>query len=223
VRVSDLYAEPPERFIAARDALADELRASAPALARRIGRLRKPTLAVHALNVLARRQPSDLKRLVEEKARDRDLVARLVKEAAAVMKDAGHEPTAAQLRQVEQTLLAGPLASPEDRAALLDGRLAQPLALGDLDAMLALAARDLHSRAEGSPKEDRPEILRAVRDAAEQARANSERLIESAREARERARRALANAEAARLAAEASIEEAKAKERAFRAAHRRAS
>ncbi|MEU3453856.1 hypothetical protein ABZ671_09670 [Micromonospora sp. NPDC006766] len=67
--VQRLYATPPDRFVAARDAaVAEARRAGDPTVAREIGRLRRPTVAAWLVNLLAIRRPelvADLAQLAE--------------------------------------------------------------------------------------------------------------------------------------------------------------
>lgn len=74
----ELYAEPPERFVAARDAAVAAARAEGDrALATAIGRLRKPTVGAWLVNLLAWHAPDDLAALYavgdELRAAQRDL------------------------------------------------------------------------------------------------------------------------------------------------------
>ncbi|HVM12711.1 MAG TPA: hypothetical protein VM287_00070 [Egibacteraceae bacterium] len=65
-RIDELFALPPDAFTAARDALVTELRAAGDRDgAIRVKGLRKPTIAAWALNEVARRDPSGLRRLRE--------------------------------------------------------------------------------------------------------------------------------------------------------------
>lgn len=239
MRVADLYAEPPERFIGARDALADSLRATDPMLATHVQGLRKPTLALWVVNQLARRHAADVHRFVAEKARDRALLERLLKQAIKIFAEEDHRPDPVQLRRVEETLLASAMVSPEDRDALLEGRLGRPLVLGDIDTLLALAAsrgaserprpgppraghraQPLGSVRPSDPATQRAEALRVAKKAEEIARATAERLAAAAHAAEERADRARVEARAAQRAAEASAREAKKKATAARNAAR---
>ncbi|MET8836394.1 hypothetical protein ABZV78_21070 [Micromonospora sp. NPDC004540] len=67
--VQRLYATPPDRFVAARDAAVNEARrAGDPKAAREIGKLRRPTVAAWLVNLLAIRRPelvADLAQLAE--------------------------------------------------------------------------------------------------------------------------------------------------------------
>ncbi len=226
MRPADLDALHPDRFVAARDALADSLRETDPAGARHVQGLRKPTVSLWVVNQLARRRPKEVARLVSEGVRDRSLLDRLVKAAAPIFEEIAAPATAEQLRRVEETLLASPLVSPAERAALLEGRLGKALVLGDLDTMLALAASRKATARTATPRaprarrgrstrenieKQREEALHVARKAASIARETASRLADAADAAEERARRAKADAQAALRAARASARDARAK------------
>src|ERR1044071_2059980 len=68
----DLYATPPAEFIHARDALAKRLRAEGKTTdAARVQRLRKPTLALWALNRAVRTTPAHVRAFLDALARVR--------------------------------------------------------------------------------------------------------------------------------------------------------
>ncbi|MCW3815313.1 hypothetical protein ONA91_12700 [Micromonospora sp. DR5-3] len=86
--VQRLYATPPDRFVAARDAAAAEARqAGDPKAAREIGKLRRPTVAAWLVNLLAIRRPelvADLAQLAESlRAAQRDLRGAKLRELSA--------------------------------------------------------------------------------------------------------------------------------------------
>ncbi|MFF3856866.1 hypothetical protein [Micromonospora sp. NPDC002575] len=139
-----LYTEPPEAFVATRDAAVAEARRSGdPAAAREIARLRRPTVAAWLVNLLALRRPdlvADLTQLAEAlRAAQRDLrgprlrelsaqrraaVAALVAEARRLAADAEGGPPAGKLPlgEVEATL----------NAALSDAEVAEQVRSGRL-------------------------------------------------------------------------------------------
>ncbi|MGY3516726.1 hypothetical protein ACVMYR_10485 [Micromonospora sp. PTRAS2] len=139
-----LYTEPPEGFVATRDAAVAEARRSGdPATAREIARLRRPTVAAWLVNLLALRRPelvADLTRLAEAlRAAQRDLrgprlrelsaqrraaVAALVAEARRLAADVEGGPPAGKLPlgEVEATL----------NAALSDAEVAEQVRSGRL-------------------------------------------------------------------------------------------
>ncbi|MFI0792790.1 hypothetical protein ACH4OY_08830 [Micromonospora rubida] len=142
--VRRLYEEPPDRFVATRDAaVAEARRAGDPAMAREIARLRRPTVAAWLVNLLAVRCPelvADLGQLAEAlRAAQRDLsgprlrelsaqrravVAALVAEVRRLAADAEGGPPGGKLplAEVEATL----------NAALSDTAVAEQVRTGRL-------------------------------------------------------------------------------------------
>lgn len=62
-RIDELFRRPPGEFVAARDALAKELRAHDRAASDEVKALRKPTVAAHGLNLAARDDPDGVQEL----------------------------------------------------------------------------------------------------------------------------------------------------------------
>jgi hypothetical protein len=142
--VRRLYTEPPDRFVATRDAaVAEARRAGDPAAAREIARLRRPTVAAWLVNLLALRRPElvadltslaealraaqrDLRgpRLRELSAQRRGVVAALVAEARRLAGEVEGAPPAGKLplAEVEATL----------NAALSDADVAEEVRAGRL-------------------------------------------------------------------------------------------
>jgi hypothetical protein len=141
----ELYGLPPGEFTGARDARAKELRGAGDRdAANAVKALRRPTVAAWALNQLARRRRKELDKLLaagddlraaqeellaggdragfqEAAARERDLVAKLASDAAALASEAGERGTGLQ-EKVAETLHAAAL--DEDTAdELRAGRL----------------------------------------------------------------------------------------------------
>ncbi|MBK8459591.1 MAG: hypothetical protein IPL43_04860 [Micropruina sp.] len=147
-----LYAAPPEEFIASRTALAKQLRTTGePALARQVAALRKPTRGSWLINLLSRRHPGrlaalgslaealltahrdggsgELLRLSAERTR---LVAELTRAAMECGREAGYSPTDAIRAEVTGTLTAA-LTDPEVARLATRGHLsasASPAAFG---------------------------------------------------------------------------------------------
>jgi hypothetical protein len=141
----ELYGLPPGEFTGARDERAKELRGAGDRdAANAVKALRRPTVAAWALNQLARRRRKELDKLLaagddlraaqeellaggdragfqEAAARERDLVAKLASDAAALASEAGERGTGLQ-EKVAETLHAAAL--DEDTAdELRAGRL----------------------------------------------------------------------------------------------------
>jgi len=146
-----LYAEPPDRFVAAREEAAARARdAGDPALARQIVKLRRPTIAAWLVNLLSLRRPdligqlgelatamrgaqrelrgADLREL---SAQRRTLVSALVGEVRGLVADADPraDPARLPLAEVETTL----------NAALSDADVAEQVSSGRLLRAVAYA------------------------------------------------------------------------------------
>jgi hypothetical protein len=78
-RVDELFALPPEEFVAARDALAVELKAAGESPeATRVKALRRPTVAAWAVNQVARAHPDEVEELLSAGREFRDAQRRLM-------------------------------------------------------------------------------------------------------------------------------------------------
>jgi hypothetical protein len=147
----ELYAVPPEDFVALRDQLAAQARDGGDgALAKQIAALRKPTAGAWLANLLTREHPDQVRELVElgealreaqagldaaqlrELGRQRhQVVAALVALARRTAGEHGHPAGAAAANDLEGTLTAA-LADPEAAKALQSGRLAHGLTYAGL-------------------------------------------------------------------------------------------
>ncbi|WP_106816492.1 transposase [Microbacterium timonense] len=203
----ELYTLPPAQFTAARNARASD---AAPALAKRIKALRKPTVAAWTVNLLAREgqladavelsgalreaqedlDAAELSRLGRQR---RQLVAALAKQAVALAEQAGGSVSAAAREDVEKTINAAVMDAAA-AAAVLTGRLITPLEAGDIEpgALAEAVGGSLPGVKAPRPRDDLAE--RRARKAAEKAAREAERLAnEAERElARVDARRAKA-------------------------------
>lgn len=143
-----LYAVPPRRFVAERDAAVARARTAGDAeIARAITRLRRPTVAAWLVNLLALRRPELLAELAvlaealqaaqrelqggmlrDLTAQRRSVVSALVRSAEALAREV--DPDAAggtlPLAEVESTLTAA-LADPQVAAQVRAGRLQRPV------------------------------------------------------------------------------------------------
>jgi hypothetical protein len=137
-----LYTRPPSEFVAARRAAVDRARREGDrALAERIGALRRPTAAAHALNLFARAQPEQVEqlralgqglrdaqtrlqgsRLRELAAQRNALVTALAEQTRRVAAEAGQAVGEQAAADIDQTL----------RAILADERAAEEFAAGRL-------------------------------------------------------------------------------------------
>ncbi|SCF37028.1 hypothetical protein GA0074695_6199 [Micromonospora viridifaciens] len=130
--VQRLYATPPDRFVAARDAaVAEARRAGDPKAAREIGRLRRPTVAAWLVNLLAIRRPelvADLAQLAESlRAAQRELRGGKLRELSAQRRAV----VGALVSEVRKLAAAEPDAPPAGK-----------LPLGEVEATLNAALSD---------------------------------------------------------------------------------
>ena len=157
--VRALYREPPERFVAARDALAAKLRETEQGEhAAVVKALRRPTVPAWAVNRLADREPESIAalldagaevraaqqaalsssrhadRLREATTARREVVSRLTRLADGFLREAGRS-TASHLDDVRATLEAAsvdPDAAERLRAGTLDRPVRESAGLGDV-------------------------------------------------------------------------------------------
>ena len=227
----DLYGLPLEDFVAERDALATRLRAADRAEeAKTVKAMRKPSVAIWAINHAARAHPEEVERLAavgdrlereqqemlagegpaELRAADAErkrLIARLADAAAAALERAGSSP-ASHRDRIRNTLLAASVDA-DARARLRSGTLAEELTASGFETVLALGAP---APAPGSDEErDEAAARRAARleKDADRAEREAARLVARADEAeataaavRDRADRAVAAAKEARARAD---------------------
>jgi hypothetical protein len=230
----ELYGLPPGEFTRARDARVKKLRKEDREAADAVKGLRKPSVAAWALNQLARRRPKDLDRLLtagedlrsaqeellaggdraafqEAAAKERDLVAGLSGEAAALASEAGQSGTGLQ-EKVAETLHAAALDA-EIAEELRSGRLVREReAIGGFGAMAAppSAAKAPPKRQSKKPKADsKPDRSARREDAEHRQRLAAAKTDERhARRELESAASALAHAQERADAAEAHAAEA---------------
>ncbi|MEW2303160.1 hypothetical protein AB0958_24850 [Streptomyces sp. NPDC006655] len=146
--VDELYRLAPGDFTAVRDERARAARADGDRqLAERIRRLRRPTLAAWASNLLVREQPEEAERLLrlgaalrqahrdldgeqlrELSARQHQLTFALSGQAARLAAEAGQR-ISDEIRQEVQDTLHAVLADPETAAQWAEGQLTKPLRL----------------------------------------------------------------------------------------------
>ncbi|MGW4688887.1 hypothetical protein ACWEPM_28885 [Streptomyces sp. NPDC004244] len=230
--VTELYGLRPARFVAARDAyVARARREKDTAGARRIGSLRKPTLALWAVGLFARARPGEAEGLLRLGAQLRTahreldgaqlralsreqhkVIDALARDTVRLAAEAGERTTGSVLREVERILHAL-LTDEEAGRQWLAGRLTaaprSPVGFEGVEPApsAAAAARKPPEPAELPPeprakRRPEPEPPPPARDAAAERRARE-------REGRVRAaRRAAAEAGAERERAEADLAEA---------------
>jgi hypothetical protein len=213
--IDALYAEPPESFTEARDALVKRLKADGDAgSAKRVGALRKPVRSAWAVNRLVREERSSIEELIavgerlrtaqqramsgagadelrERSDERRKLVTGLAQRAATLLE--ADEPPAALLEDVSATLEAASI--DEDAARqVLEARLVKPLrrpaGFGDVSGLRAMPG------GRASTERDAP-----ARASAEQ-RAEERRHERERRAAEERERKAREHVERLRAGVE---------------------
>jgi hypothetical protein len=240
----ELYGLPPGEFTEARDALVKRLRADKEReLANEVKALRKPTLAAWALNQLVRNRRKDVERLIaagnklraaQEKlvssgdrsgfqraaAKERELVAQLASDAAALAAEAGAGSSQGLEEKLGATLHAAAL-DDETAAELAAGRVLRErkavAGFGGIE-MAPAPARPAPKRARPA-KADKDEAARRKREQAEQAEQTKAREELSAARLEERKAGRERDA-AAKAAARAAERLGKAEERAAEAARR---
>lgn len=248
-RLRALYAAAPSDFTAARDALARELAAEGSADARRVKRLRRPTLPVWLVNTLARERPKELGALLAAGDRLRqaqvralrgdtadlrsansdlsDSVADLLRAAADISAaKLGRDPAASLLGEVERGLRAATTADAPVRAALESGVLEQLPEPGGLELLAGLSTVSPARAASGDDAAEKPRTPRPDAPATPDSRPKPNARAKAGARALERARKAeerLARAQAARRERERrrSAAEAERRERAERRADSR--
>lgn len=190
--VQRLYATPPDRFVAARDAaVAEARRAGDPKGAREIGKLRRPTVAAWLVNLLAIRRPelvADLAQLAESlRSAQRDLRGGKLRELSAQRRAV----VGALVAEVRKLAAAEPAAPPVGKLPLGEVEATLNAALSDTEvAEQVRAGRLLRStHYAGFGEVPRPQ-LRLVTGGGEEEPAVPDRAAERAESRRTRDQRA---------------------------------
>ena len=177
--LAQLYAVPPEEFVATRTRLVREARAGGDAqVAKELGRARRPTVAAWAVNTVVREHPDQAERLqslghrmraaqaeldvavMNELQRERDhFLGTWADEADAAGRRAGRPLTSAVGEEVRATLIAA-LAEEEAMQAVLSGHLTRALrysGFGEVDlseAVVRTSSGAVLSVVPGAPAEE---------------------------------------------------------------------
>ncbi|SFO00648.1 hypothetical protein [Mycetocola miduiensis] len=150
--LSDLYLRAPTEFVTVRTARVQAARDDGDAeLAKRIGRLSKPSTAAWLMNLLAARRTTDVDDIVELGALIRDaeknmdaqdlrqlgkqriaLIRALARQGEALAAEAGQKVSAAAMLEVEQTLHAA-MSDPAAADAARSGRLVRALSSNGIE------------------------------------------------------------------------------------------
>ena len=228
----ELYAVPPEEFIALRTARQDEAKADGDkALAKEIGALPKPSAAAWACNLLVREQRAEIEGLVElgdllreaqeNLAGDQLQALNVQRRAAAHRADpagVGARPRARppgehapSPTQVEETLRAA-MTDPDAGEALLTGRLTSPMSYSGMGTRVgrptsgSCTRRSPSRTATPAAKAREGSAPKQTGESAADRRAREQE--EARRAAEEKRQRELARAREAAEAAAAAAEEA---------------
>jgi hypothetical protein len=207
----ELYAVPPEDFIALRTARQNDARAGGDkGLATAIGALPKPSTAAWVSNLLVRAHRTEIEGLVELGGLMREaqenlagdqmrtlgvqrnqVVSALTRQASALAREHGRRISSAIADQVEETLRAA-MADPEAGEALLTGRLTAPMSYSGLGTTVSRPDLRLVRPPAGErkpPPATRPAATERSSTTADQRRRAREREREEERRAAERQRR----------------------------------
>jgi hypothetical protein len=235
--LDDLYANPPATFTSARNDLAQRLKQAGQVdAAARVKQLRKPTVALWAVNQLARRNPDEVRALLDAgdrlrvaqqaalggdsqplraaTAEERKLLRGLTQRGEALLLEAGHSP---DTRRIAATLQAAAV----DQAArelLEQGRLSEELEATGFGAFAGMEIPSASKPEETTPKAPSPAVqrrrqerLRKLREDVAKAKRNAtkaERATASAEAALGEARRKAAQANESLVHAEVELEKA---------------
>lgn len=222
--VDQLYSAPRESFVAARNALAKQLKESGETeTAAAVARLRKPTLAAWALNQVARTEGDQVRKLLAaqqemqeassadalRKAGERrqELIARLTQQAADLLDEGGHGGQAGR-DKIQLTLLAlgtNPQAAEAFRLGHLTDDV-EPTSSWDVALAQTGAERPARRQSARATKE-----LKSLIEKAEQLEKQAEQAARRLEEAKQTAKTTAASARKARQAADrqaAAIEDA---------------
>lgn len=235
--VDGLYGGPLDDFVVRRDAAVRAAKAAGDKdLARRVGALRKPTVAAWAVNLLVRDDPAlasalrdlgdgmreaerslDGPALRELGAQRRALVAGLVTRARRLAVDAGQRLSTAAAQEVERTLTAA-LADPQVADAVAAGTLTHGteyvgFGSGTYERVGLPSDSDGNPTRSGGPGGGSEHPVRRAREDERRAQGDERRAREDERRAREdeRRRQRHADAVAARRAAEAELDRLRAR------------
>ena len=226
----ELYAVPPEEFVALRKTRQDEAKAQGDkALAKDIGALPKPSAAAWACNLLVREHREEIENLVElgdllREAQEnlagdqlraldvqrRQLVTALTRQARGLAAARRHPVSTSVATQVEESLRAA-MADPDAGRALLTGRLTSPMSYSGLGTTVSKPdLRLVHPAPKAAPAPTREKPAKApAKETGESAADRRAREQEERRRAAEEKRlRELAAARAAEEEAAAVADEA---------------
>jgi hypothetical protein len=235
--LDDLYAIPPASFTDARNDLAQRLKQAGQGdAAARVKQLRKPTVALWAVNQLARRHPDDVRALLDAgerlrvaqeaalrgdsqqlrtaTAEERKILLSLTQRGEELLREAGHS---ADAKRIAGTLRAAAV-DEAGRDLLAQGRLSEELEATGFGAFAGMDIPSEPKQTGKTPKSPSPadkrrrdERIRKLREAVTKARRNAtkaERAVDRAEASLGQAREKVAQAKATVQRAENELEEA---------------
>ena len=217
--LDELFAVPLEGFTKRRNEIVKALRSEGrEEEAASVAALRKPVLSAWVTNQLVRRDPDDVRALVELQEslasaspdeiragikRRRELITILSRKAESILDDVGRTATTTVLQRVAQNLLD--TSSAEGREALLEGRLSADLETSGLG-MWAMphveAVRDEATTVESARSERSRREAERLEEEARASETQARDLASAARAAEELAERARLDADSAQRRAE---------------------
>jgi len=221
--LDDLYRADPGEFVAARDALAKELReAGEREEAERVKKLRRPSAAAWLLNAVALGKPKPLREFAKASAaleqaqrraleggdpgkwraaagRERDAAQAVLDAAETLASEAGRPATKQALDLADATLRAA-AADPELREQLLAGRLERERSAATIGTLGLTAPPAGRGRGKAAAHDCQSAVKRAAAQAAREAERLERRLTEA--EARQERRQAAVDAAAETLCRE---------------------
>ncbi|GAA1697565.1 hypothetical protein [Fodinicola feengrottensis] len=222
--IDELYALPREDFIAARAAKVKQARTQGDELgAKRLSRLRKPSVAAWLANQLAREHPAEIGELLElgghlrraharldgrqlqQLSKDRQRqVQGLRKLGQALAGTSGQPASEATLRQLEESLVAA-LADPEAAEALRAGRL-ESAGAGQTEWPASLVALAPLAAEKAPATEKPPTTLRPAAERRKPADGPSQQQRERLATAQKAAEHASTAVDVARIAADEAVQ-----------------
>lgn len=131
-QIDDLYTLDPDEFVGARDEIVRRLRATDRAAAAKVAKLRRPTVAAWALNVVAREHPAAVKAVLAAGERLRTAQEKALKGDAGALRTATSERREAIAAVT--ALVAGVLG---DRASAQAGAVSATLEAATVDTTVA--------------------------------------------------------------------------------------
>jgi hypothetical protein len=184
--VADLFAVPLEEFVAARNALAKELKAAKKLdESSAVAALRKPSKTLWLVNQLSRRHPKELQAFIDATAKVREAQSKGVgvREAMALQRESLSHLTRLEPQADVRLLQSAAMSEPE---ALGEGRLLHEIEASGFDALIASG---VSAPPPPEPKKPSAAELKKQHELAK-AKKHAEAMVAKAEELEEKARAA---------------------------------